>query len=204
MSKGWVITLGILGAFFLMTFIFISTAIGMYNGLRVKDNAVDASWAEVTNQYQRRSDLIPSLVAVVKGYATHEKSTLDDVTRARASATSITMTPAMLNDPNAMAKFQQAQGELSGFLSKLMVASERYPDLKADKQFIALQSQVEGTENRITVARNRYINVVNAWNTQIQLFPTNIMAGMFGYTPKAQFTVEDTKAIDHAPVIKFN
>jgi LemA protein len=204
MSKGWIIAGVIVGAIMLIGASIAMSAIGMYNGLQTKEEKVNAAWAEVTNQYQRRIDLIPSLVSVVQGYATHEKTTLIGVTQARAAATSITMTPAMLNNAEAMAKFQKVQGELSGFLSKLMVASERYPELKADAQFIALQGQVEGTENRIAVARNRYINVVNEWNVTIRQFPTSVMAGMFGYTAKAQFTVENEKEINHAPVIKFN
>jgi LemA protein len=196
MNNKWVILL--------IIFITSIPIIGVYNTLQSKDTAVDATWAEVTNQYQRRSDLIPGLVSVVQGYATHEKSTLLGVTQARASATSITMTPAMLDNQAAMTKFQQAQGELTGFLSKLMVASERYPDLKADKQFLALQSQIEGMENRITVARNRYITAVNIWNTSIRQFPDKLFAMLLGYQSKAQWTVENIKEIDHAPKINFN
>lgn len=180
------------------------SVIGMYNSLQYKDELVSSSWAEVTNQYQRRADLIPSLVAVVKGYASHEKETLEGVAQARASATAINITPALINDPKAMAKFQQVQGDLTNSLSKLMMVQEKYPDLKADKQFQGLQSQIEGTENRITVARNRYIAAVNTWDLQVRQFPSNLVASSFGYTTKAQFSVENASAASVAPKINFN
>lgn len=174
-----------------------------YNDIQVKDEAVKAAWSEVVNQYQRRADLVPNLVNTVKGYATHEQTTLTDVINARAKATSITVTPETLNDPDAFKRFQQAQGELSGALSRLMAVSENYPNLKADGLFRDLQSQLEGTENRITVARNRYIQSVQDYNVYVRQFPNNLTAKMFGYGPKPNFTVENEKAISTAPTVKF-
>ncbi|GAB3463313.1 LemA family protein [Massilia terrae] len=174
-----------------------------YNEFQSKDEATKAAWSEVVNQYQRRSDLIPNLVNTVKGYATHEQSTLEAVTKARAAATSFQITPAVLNDPAAFAKFQQVQGELSNALSRLMAVSENYPNLKADTSFRDLQSQLEGTENRITVARQRYIAAVQDYNVTVRSFPTNITAKIFGYQPKPSFTVENEHAISTAPKVDF-
>ena len=174
-----------------------------YNQFQAKDEAVKAAWAEVVNQYQRRADLIPNLVNTVKGYATHEKDTLEAVTRARAAATSFQITPEVLNNPEAFQKFQQVQGELSSALSRLMAVSENYPQLKADAGFRDLQSQLEGTENRITVARQRYIAAVQDYNVTVRSFPTNLTAMMFGYQAKPSFTVENEKAISTAPTVNF-
>ncbi|MFP5390917.1 MAG: LemA family protein [Gammaproteobacteria bacterium] len=174
-----------------------------YNQFQEKDEATKAAWSEVVNQYQRRADLIPNLVNTVKGYATHERETLEAVTRARAAATSFQITPEVLNNPEAFQKFQQVQGELSGALSRLMAVSEKYPDLKADTSFRDLQSQLEGTENRITVARQRYIASVQDYNVTVRKFPTNLTAMMFGYTAKPSFTVENEKAISTAPTVNF-
>jgi LemA protein len=174
-----------------------------YNQFQAKDEAVKAAWAEVVNQYQRRADLIPNLVNTVKGYATHEKDTLEAVTRARAAATSFQITPEVLNNPEAFQKFQQVQGELSSALSRLMAVSENYPQLKADASFRDLQSQLEGTENRITVARQRYIAAVQDYNITVRSFPTNLTAMMFGYQAKPSFTVENEKAISTAPTVNF-
>ena len=174
-----------------------------YNQFQVKDEATKAAWSEVVNQYQRRADLIPNLVNTVKGYASHERETLESVTRARAAATSFQITPEVLNNPEAFAKFQQVQGELSGALSRLMVVAEKYPELKADASFRDLQSQLEGTENRITVARQRYIASVQEYNVQVRSFPTNLTAMMFGYSTKPSFTVENEKAISTAPTVNF-
>jgi LemA protein len=175
-----------------------------YNEFQAKDEAVKAQWGEVVNQYQRRADLIPNLVNTVKGYASHERETLEAVTKARASATSVQVTPDVLNNPGALQKFQQAQGELSSALSRLMVVAEKYPDLKADASFRDLQSQLEGTENRITVARQRYIASVQEFNTLARRFPTNLTAKMFGYDVKPSFTVENEKSISTAPTVDFN
>jgi LemA protein len=174
-----------------------------YNQFQSKDEATKAAWGEVVNQYQRRADLIPNLVNTVKGYATHERETLEAVTRARAAATSFQITPEVLNNPAAFQKFQQVQGELSGALSRLMAVSEKYPDLKADTSFRDLQSQLEGTENRITVARQRYIAAVQEYNVTVRSFPTNLTAMMFGYQAKPSFTVDNEKAISTAPTVSF-
>ncbi|WP_431479093.1 LemA family protein [Massilia eburnea] len=175
-----------------------------YNDFQAKDEAVKAQWGEVVNQYQRRADLIPNLVNTVKGYASHERETLEAVTKARASATSMQVTPEVLNNPGALQKFQQVQGELSSALSRLMVVAEKYPDLKADASFRDLQSQLEGTENRITVARQRYIASVQDFNILARRFPTNLTAKMFGYDVKPSFTVENEKSISTAPTVDFN
>ena len=174
-----------------------------YNQFQAKDEATKAAWAEVVNQYQRRADLIPNLVNTVKGYATHEKDTLEAVTRARAAATSFQITPEVLNNPEAFQKFQQVQGELSSALSRLMAVSENYPQLKADASFRDLQSQLEGTENRITVARQRYIAAVQDYNVTVRSFPTNLTAMMFGYQAKPSFTVDNEKSISTAPTVNF-
>lgn len=175
-----------------------------YNDFQAKDEATKAAWSEVVNQYQRRADLIPNLVNTVKGYASHEKDTLEAVTQARAQATSFQITPEVLNNPEAFAKFQQVQGQLSSALSRLMAVSENYPQLKADANFRDLQSQLEGTENRITVARQRYIASVQEYNVLARSFPSNLTAKMFGYQPKPSFTVENEKAISTAPAVNFD
>lgn len=184
--------------------LFVSTlsACG-YNEFQTKDEQIKAAWSEVVNQYQRRADLIPNLVNTVKGYASHEKDTLEAVTRARAAATSFQITPEVLNNPQAFQKFQQVQGELSSALSRLMAVSENYPNLKADTSFRDLQSQLEGTENRITVARQRYIAAVQDYNVLARSFPSNLTAKIFGYEVKPSFTVENEKAISTAPTVDF-
>ena len=174
-----------------------------YNDFQSKDEATKAAWGEVVNQYQRRADLIPNLVNTVKGYATHERETLEAVTKARSAATSFQITPEVLNDPAAFEKFQQVQGQLSSALSRLMVVAEKYPDLKADTSFRDLQSQLEGTENRITVARQRYIVAVQDYNVHARSFPNNLTAMIFGYKVKPSFTVENEKAISTAPTVNF-
>ena len=174
-----------------------------YNDFQTKDEATKAAWSEVVNQYQRRADLIPNLVNTVKGYAAHEKDTLEAVTKARAAATSFQITPEVLNNPEAFKKFQQVQGELSSALSRLMAVSEQYPNLKADASFRDLQSQLEGTENRITVARNRYIAAVQDYNVLTRSFPNNLTAMVFGYKVKPNFTVENEKSISTAPTVNF-
>lgn len=174
-----------------------------YNDFQSKDESIKAAWGEVVNQYQRRADLIPNLVNTVKGYASHEKDTLEAVIKARAAATSVQVTPEVLNDPEAFKKFQQAQGALSSALSRLLVVSENYPNLKADAGFRDLQSQLEGTENRITVARQRYIKAVQEYNTLARSFPTNLTAKMFNYEVRPSFTVDNEKAISNAPAVNF-
>ena len=174
-----------------------------YNTLQSQDQQVKAAWSEVINQYQRRADLIPNLVNTVKGYASQEQQVLIGVTEARAKATSIQATPELVDNPEAFAKFQAAQRDLTGALSRLLVVAENYPQLKSDQNFRDLQAQLEGTENRITVARNRYIKTVQEFNTTAKSFPTNLTAMMFGFKEKPQFTVEDEKAISKPPKVEF-
>jgi LemA protein len=174
-----------------------------YNEIQSKDEAVKGAWAEVISQYQRRADLIPNIVETVKGEADFERGTLTQVIEARAKATSIQATPELLNDPAALARFQQAQGELSSALSRLMAVVENYPNLKANQGFQDLRTQLEGTENRITVARNRYIKATQDFNVLVRQFPVNLTAMVFGYKEKAQFTVENEAAIQKAPTVNF-
>ena len=174
-----------------------------YNTLQSSDEQIKAAWAEVVNQYQRRSDLIPNLVNTVKGFAAQEQQVLLGVTNARAKVGSIQATPELVNDPQAFARFQQAQGELTSALSRLMVVVERYPDLKSDQNFRDLQAQLEGTENRITVARQRYIKAVQEYNVVVRSFPTNLTAMLFSFKEKPQFTVENEREISKAPKVDF-
>ena len=171
-----------------------------YNSMQRQDESVKGAWSEVLNQYQRRADLIPNLVATVKGYAAHEADVLTRVTEARARVGTVKVDA---GDAASIAAFQQAQGELSSALSRLMVVAENYPNLKADQSFRELQAQLEGTENRITVARNRYIASVQAYNTLIRSFPNNLTAMLFGYEVKPNFSVENEKAISTAPTVDF-
>src|SRR5690349_3856046 len=174
-----------------------------YNAIQKQDESIKAAWSEVLNQYQRRADLVPNLVNTVKGYAQHEERVLTEVTNARARVGSVQITPDMLNDPEKLQQFQQAQGQLSSALSRLMVVSENYPQLKADGLFQNLQAQLEGTENRITVARNRYVQSVQSYNAMIRTFPNNMTAKMFGYKVKPNFSVDNEKAISTAPRVDF-
>ena len=175
-----------------------------YNTLQTTDEQIKSSWAEVLNQYQRRADLVPNLVNVVKGYAAHEREVLTRVTEARAKVGTIQATPDLINDEQAFAKFQAAQGELSSALSRLLAVSENYPQLKADGLFRDLQAQLEGTENRIAVARNRYIEAVKRYNIVIRSLPSNLTAMIFGYTVKPTFSVEDEKAVAEPPKVDFS
>ena len=175
-----------------------------YNTFQTGDEQVKAAWSEVVNQYQRRSDLIPNLVATVKGEAKFEQDTLTKVIEARSRATSIQATPELINDPAAFQKFQQAQGELTGALSRLLVVAENYPNLKANQAFRDLQAQLEGTENRITVARNRFITSVQAYNVTVRSFPSNLTAMVLGYKQKPTFTVENEKEISRPPNVSFD
>ncbi len=175
-----------------------------YNEFQSLDEQVNASWSEVLSQYQRRSDLIPNIVNTVKGEANFEQETLTKVVEARAKATSIQVTPELARDPAALQKFQAAQGELSGALSRLMVVSERYPQLQANQGFRDLRVQLEGTENRITVARNRYIKSVQEYNVLTRRFPTNLTAKVFGYEVKPNFTVQNEAAISAPPSVSFD
>ncbi len=174
-----------------------------YNEFQTRDEQVKAAWAEVLNQYKRRADLIPNLVQTVQGYAAQEKDVLLGVTNARAKVGSVQATPEMVNDPAAMQRFGQAQSELSGALSRLLLVVENYPNLKSDALFRDLQAQLEGTENRITTARNRFIKAVQDFNILARQFPTNLTAMIFGYKEKASFTVENEKAIAEPPKVDF-
>jgi len=175
-----------------------------YNDFQRLDEQTKSAWSEVLNQYQRRADLVPNIVATVKGEAAFEQDTLTKVVEARAKATSIQVTPETLNDPAAFKKFQAAQGELGSALSRLMAVSERYPDLKANQAFRDLRVQLEGTENRITVARNRYIQAVQEYNVLARSFPSNLTAMMFSYNVKPNFTVANEAQISTPPVVDFN
>jgi len=174
-----------------------------YNDFQTKDEQVKAAWSEVLNQYKRRADLIPNLVATVQGYAQQEKDVFIGVTQARAKATAVNVTADQVSDPAAMQKFQQAQNELSGALGRLLVVAENYPQIKSDANFRDLQAQLEGTENRITTARNRFIKAVQEYNVLARQFPTNLTAMLFGYKEKPSFTVEDEKAIAAPPKVDF-
>ena len=174
-----------------------------YNNLQSQDEQVTASWSEVVNQYQRRDDLVPNLVKVVKQYADQEQDIFTQVAAARSQAGGITVTPELLNDPEAMKRYAEAQSQMTGALSRLMAVSERYPDLKSDALFQDLQAQLEGTENRIAVARNRYIQEVQGYNTTVRQFPTNITAKVFGMDTKPNFTVANEDAISKAPEVEF-
>ena len=175
-----------------------------YNTFQTGDEQIKASWSEVVNQYQRRADLVPNLVNTVKGEAKFEQDTLTKVIEARSKATSIQATPELVNNPEAFQKFQQAQGELTGALSRLMAVSENYPNLRANQGFRDLQAQLEGTENRITVARNRYIKSVQEYNVTVRSFPSNLTAMVFGYQQKANFAVENEKEISRPPSVSFD
>lgn len=174
-----------------------------YNTLQSTDEDITATWAEVLNQYQRRADLVPNLVSVVKGYAAHEKEVFIAITEARARVGAIQATPELVKDEAAFQKFIAAQGQLTGAISRLLLVAENYPQLKADGLFRDLQAQLEGTENRITVARNRYIAAVKTYNVTVRSFPSNLTAMMFGYTTRPSFTVEDEKAIAKPPTVDF-
>ncbi len=175
-----------------------------YNDFQRLDEQTTSAWSEVLNQYQRRADLVPNIVATVKGEAAFEQETLTKVVEARARATSIQVSPETLNNPQAFQKFQAAQGELGSALSRLMVVSERYPSLKANEGFKDLRVQLEGTENRVTVARNRYIQAVQAYNVLARSFPSNLTAMVFSYQPKPSFTVQNEAAISTSPVVDFS
>src|SRR6185295_7615396 len=191
-----------------MSFIVVFASVNLagcgYNKLQNQDEAVKAAWSEVVNQYQRRADLVPNLVATVKGFAAQEERVLVEVTEARAKVGSIQLTPELINDPAAFAKFQAAQGELTTALKSLLATTEAYPDLKSNQNFRDLQAQLEGTENRITVARNRYIDAVRAFNVTVREFPTNLTAKMFDFEVKPNFTVENEAEISKPPTVTFD
>lgn len=194
--KGFLIVLGVLALIGLY-------AVSTYNSMPAREEQVKAAWSEVLNQYQRRADLVPNLVNTVKAFAQQEQTVLLGVTNARARVGSIQATPELINDPQAFKNFQAAQGEMTSALSRLLVVAENYPQLKSDQNFRDLQAQLEGTENRIAVARNRYITAVQEYNTTLRRFPTNVIAGMFGFGVKANFEVENEQAISKPPVVDF-
>lgn len=196
MKKGWIIG----GVVLLVVFILYRLFAGSYNNLVEKEEAVTKQWAQVENSYQRRADLIPNLVNTVKGYADFEKSTLEAVINARSKATGITVDPTNLT-PDKIQQFQQAQDQLSGALSRLLVTVEKYPELKANQNFLELQSQLEGTENRISVERGKFNEMVEAFNVYLRKFPTNIIAGMFGFEKKGYF--QAAAGAEKAPEVKF-
>ena len=191
-----------------MLWLLIAAASGLngcgYNTMQSQDEGIRAAWGEVLNQYQRRADLVPNLVNTVKGFAAQEKDVLLGVTNARARVGSIQATPELVNDPAAFSKFVAAQGEMTSALSRLLVVAENYPQLKSDANFRDLQAQLEGTENRITVARQRYIKAVQDYNITVRSFPSNLTAMVFGYKPKPSFTVENEQAISKPPTVDFS
>jgi len=199
MRKRLISTLGLIAA---MVAVLSLSGCG-YNDLQRQDEGVKSAWSEVLNQYQRRADLVPNLVNTVKGYAAQEATVLTEVTNARANVGSIKATPELINDPAAFAKFQAAQGQLQSALSRLLVVAENYPNLKSDQNFRDLASQLEGTENRITVARNRYIKAVQEFNSTVRSFPTNLTAMLFKMDVKPNFSVDNEKAISAPPVVDF-
>lgn len=174
-----------------------------YNQIQINDEDVNAAWSEVLNQYKRRADLVPNLVATVQAYAAHEKDVFTQVAQARASVGGIQATPELINDSAAFAKFQSVQAEMTSAIARLLVVAENYPQLKADANFRDLQAQLEGTENRVTVARNRYIDAVRTYNVSVRTFPNNLTAMVMGWQPKANFSVDNEKAISDAPSVNF-
>ncbi len=200
-SKGWIIALGIIGILILFAILIIGSGIGIYNGLVKKDEGVKEAWGQVQNQYQRRFDLIPNLVETVKGFAKQEQTVLIGVTEARAKVGQMNISPEVLNNPQAFKQFQSAQDNLSGALSRLMVVVEQYPQLKSDQNFLQLQAQLEGTENRIAVERKRFNEVVQEFNTTVRTFPTSAIAGMFGFQQKPYF--EAQAGAEQVPKVKF-
>jgi len=197
MKKGWIIVIAVVVVLLLI----VGKVVIIYNSLVTLEEGVNNAWAQVSNQYQRRADLIPNLVETVKGYAKHERETLEAVIQARANATNLTVTPEVLNDPRAFSKFQQVQGEISSALARLMAVVENYPNLKANENFLSLQAQLEGTENRITVERQRFNETVQGFNTRIRRFPTNLFAGLFGFGKKAYFEAQEGAEV--APKVSF-
>jgi LemA protein len=201
MKKGTIILLSVLGGIVIIGLILFGWVTGMYNSLVKSDEGINQAWAQVQNQYQRRVDLIPNLVEVVKGYATHEKEVFENVAAARASVGKIQVTPEILNDPQLFQKFQQAQNAMGSWLSRLLAVAENYPQLKANENFLQLQSQLEGTENRIAVERMKFNQVVQEYNIKVRTFPTSMLAGMFGFSQKQYFQSEP--GADKAPKVSF-
>jgi len=202
MTKGMITGLGCLAIAVIAAVIIGFMVVGTYNGLVQEEQNVNSKWSQVENQYQRRTDLIPNLVATVKGYAAHERETLEAVTASRSQVGSIRATPEILNNPEEFAKYQQAQNSLSSALSRLLLVVERYPDLKANQNFLQLQDQLEGTENRIAQERRRFNEAAQSYNTRVKQFPGRIFAGMFGFKEKAYF--QSTPGSEKAPTVDFS
>lgn len=201
MQRKTIIILAVIGGIIVLGLSLVGWVTGMYNSLVKADEGVNQAWAQVQNQYQRRIDLIPNLVEVVKGYAAHEKEVFENVAEARSNVGKLTVTPEILNDPQAFQRFQQAQTGLSSALSRLLAVAENYPQLKANENFLQLQSQLEGTENRIAVERKRFNEVIQEYNVRVRTFPTAILAGMFGFSQKQYFQAD--AGADKAPQVKF-
>jgi LemA protein len=201
MKKSTIITLVVIGGILLLGFILFGWVTGTYNSLVKSDEGVNQAWAQVQNQYQRRVDLIPNLVEVVKGYAAHEREVFENVAEARSNVGKLQITPEVLNNPQSFQQFQQAQAGLSGALSRLLAVAENYPQLKANENFLQLQAQLEGTENRIAVERRRFNEVVQEYNVRVRTFPSAIFAGMFGFGQKQYFQSEP--GAEKAPKVKF-
>ena len=201
MKKNTIILLSVLGGIILLAILLVGWGTGLYNSLVKSDEGVNQAWAQVQNQYQRRVDLIPNLVEVVKGYATHEKEVFEKVAEARASVGKLQVTPEILNNPQLFQKFQEAQSSMGSWLSRLLAVAENYPQLKANENFLQLQAQVEGTENRIAVERMRFNQVVQEYNVRVRTFPTSMFAGMFDFGQKQYFQSEP--GADKVPKVKF-
>ena len=201
MKKNTIILLSVLGGIILLAVLLVGWGTGLYNSLVKSDEGVNQAWAQVQNQYQRRVDLIPNLVEVVKGYAKHEKEVFEKVAEARASVGKLQVTPEILNNPQLFQKFQEAQSSMGSWLSRLLAVAENYPQLKANENFLQLQAQVEGTENRIAVERMRFNQVVQEYNVRVRTFPTSMFAGMFGFGQKQYFQSEP--GADKVPKVKF-
>ncbi|MBI5021640.1 MAG: LemA family protein [Ignavibacteriales bacterium] len=201
MKKGTIILLSVLGGIVIIGLMLFGWITGMYNSLVKSDEGINQAWAQVQNQYQRRVDLIPNLVEVVKGYAAHEKEVFEKVAEARASVGKIQVTPEILNNPQLFQKFQEAQNAMGSWLSRLLAVAENYPQLKANENFLQLQSQLEGTENRIAVERMKFNQVVQEYNVKVRTFPTSMLAGMFGFSQKQYFQSEP--GADKAPKVSF-
>jgi LemA protein len=200
-SKGLIIALAVVGSIILLGIMVITWGVRTYNGIVALDESVNGAWSQVQNQYQRRFDLIPNLVETVKGYATHEKETLENVTNARAKVGQMVISPEVLKNPQSFQMFEKAQGELSSALTRLMAVSENYPNLKANENFLQLQAQLEGTENRISVERKRFNEVVQVYNTRIKTIPTSFVAGFGGFAPRPYF--QSVAGAEAAPKVKF-
>jgi LemA protein len=200
-SKGLIIALAVVGGIILLGIMTITWGVRTYNTLVGMDESVNGAWSQVQNQYQRRFDLIPNLVETVKGYATHEKETLENVTNARAKVGQMVISPEVLKNPQSFQMFEKAQGELTSALTRLMAVSENYPNLKANENFLQLQAQLEGTENRISVERKRFNEVVQLYNTKIKTIPTSLIAGFGGFTAKQYF--QSVAGAETAPKVKF-